>query len=144
VVIWSTTRELIARRPLLGYGVGGFAPAYAQLVHQNYTGWQAAEAKDTHNQYLHVMVEAGIPGVLAFLFFLAGVVRQWAPSPYRATALALFGAWLLTSLANSHFQTFAEAHLIGLVLGMLLAGSQAAGAGDASASADPTAASTAS
>jgi membrane associated rhomboid family serine protease len=35
--------------------------------------------------------------------------------------LSLFLAWLATSLFNSHFQTFAEAHLIGLVLGVLLA-----------------------
>ena len=121
-VIWETTAELISRRPLLGYGVGGFAPAYAKLVHQHYTGWQAAEATDTHNQYLHVMVEAGIPGVLAFLAFVVGVMRQSAPAPFRGAGLALFSAWLVTSLFNSHFQSFAEAHLIGLVLGALLAG----------------------
>jgi O-antigen ligase len=121
LIIWPTTLELISERPLLGYGVGGFAPAYAQRIHQRYSDWRAAEAKDTHNQYLHVMVEAGVPGALAFLFFIAGVLRQRAPPPYRGVALALFAAWLTTSLLNSHFQTFAEAHLIGLVLGALLA-----------------------
>jgi O-antigen ligase len=139
-VIWETTRELIARRPLLGYGVGGFAPAYAELVHQHYTGWQAAEAKDTHNQYLHVMVEAGIPGVLAFLAFVAGVLRQPAPAPFRGAGIALLAAWLATSLFNSHFQTFAEAHLLDLVLGMCLAG----GTVQPAASAAPAAAATAS
>ncbi len=122
VIIWSTTRDLIAARPLLGYGVGGFAPAYAQLIHQRYSGWQAAEAKDTHNQYLHVMVEAGVPGILAFIAYLAGLVRQRAPAPYRGAALALLAAWLATSLFNSHFETFAEGHLLGIVLGVLLAG----------------------
>lgn len=121
LIIWPTTLDLIAQRPLLGYGVGGFAPAYAKLIHQRYSDWRAAEAKDTHNQYLHVMVEAGIPGVLAFLVFIAGVLRQRAPPPYRGVGLALFAAWLTTSLLNSHFQTFAEAHLLGLVLGALLA-----------------------
>jgi len=121
LIIWPTTLDLIAERPLLGYGVGGFAPAYARLIHQRYSDWRAAEAKDTHNQYLHVVVEAGMPGALAFLFFLAGVLRQRAPPPYRGVGLALFAAWLTTSLLNSHFQTFAEAHLIGLVLGVLLA-----------------------
>jgi O-antigen ligase len=120
LIIWPTTLDLIAERPLLGYGVGGFAPAYARLIHQRYNDWRAAEAKDTHNQYLHVMVEAGIPGALAFLFFVAGVLRQRVPPPYRGVGLALFAAWLTTSLLNSHFQTFAEAHLIGLVLGVLL------------------------
>ena len=122
LIIWPTTLDLIAQRPLLGYGVGGFAPAYANLIHQRYSDWRAAEAKDTHNQYLHVMVEAGIPGVLAFLYFVAGVLRQRAPPPYRGVGLALFAAWLATSLLNSHLQTFAEAHLLGIVLGVLLAG----------------------
>ncbi len=122
LIIWPTTLELIGRRPLLGYGVGGFAPAYAQLIHQRYSDWRSAEAKDTHNQYLHVLVEAGIPGIAAFAWFLLGLVRQPAPQPYRGIGLSLLGAWLVTSLLNSHFQTFAEAHLIGLVLGALLAG----------------------
>jgi len=121
IVIWRTTRELIAQRPLLGYGVGGFAPAYAQLIQQqHYAAWHA-EVKDAQNQYLRVMVEAGIPGVLALLAFVVGVLRQPAPAPYRGAARALFVAWLFTSLFNSHFQTFAEAHLIALVLGVLLA-----------------------
>jgi len=128
LIIWPTTLDLIAERPVLGYGVGGFAPAYARLIHQRYSDWRAAEAKDTHNQYLHVMVEAGIPGVLAFLYFLSGVLRQRAPPPYRGVGLALFAAWLTTSLLNSHFQTFAEAHLIGLVLGALLAAAPASAA----------------
>jgi len=119
-VVWDTTWHLIERHPLLGYGVGGFAPAYARYVHEHYTGWEAQEAKDTHNQYLHVWVEAGIPGLLAFLAFAVGVCRQPVAAPYRGAALGLFGAWLATSLLNSHFQTFAEAHLIGLTLGVLL------------------------
>jgi O-antigen ligase len=130
LIIWPTTLDLIAERPVLGYGVGGFAPAYARLIHQRYSDWRAAEAKDTHNQYLHVMVEAGIPGVLAFLVFVYGVLRQRAPPPYRGVGLALFAAWLTTSLLNSHFQTFAEAHLLGLVLGVLMAAPDATGDAD--------------
>jgi O-antigen ligase len=125
IIIWSTTRDLILAHPWLGYGTGGFAPAYAQLIHQRYTGWQAAEAKDTHNQYLRVVVDAGVPGALALLVFIAGVLRHPARPPYRGAGLALFCAWLVTCLFNSHFQTFDEAHLAGLALGVLLAGVQA-------------------
>jgi O-antigen ligase len=125
-VVWDTTIHLIEQRPLLGYGVGGFAPAYARYVHEHYTGWQAQEAKDTHNQYLHLWVEAGVPGLLAFIAFAIGVLRQPAAAPYRGAAWGLFAAWLATSLLNSHFQTFAEAHLLGLTLGVLLAPPQLA------------------
>jgi O-antigen ligase len=125
IVIWSTTRELIERRPWFGYGMGGFVPAYDKLIHEHVVdsnNWRdASRAKDTHNQYLHVLVEAGVLGLAAFVFFGVCVLREPAPAPYRGFGLALFLAWLATSLFNSHFQTFAEAHLIGLVLGALLA-----------------------
>jgi len=125
LVIWSTTRELIAQRPWFGYGVGGFVPAYDRLIHEHVVdsnNWRdASRAKDTHNQYLHVLVEAGVLGLMSFGFFIAAVLREPAPPPYRGFGLSLFLAWLATSLFNSHFQTFAEAHLIGLVLGVLLA-----------------------
>jgi len=58
---------------------------------------------------------------VAFAAFVAGVLRQRAPAPYRGAALALLAAWLCTSVFNSHFQTFAEGHLLALVLGVLLA-----------------------
>jgi O-antigen ligase len=123
--VWSTTRELIARRPWFGYGMGGFVPAYAKLIQEHVVdsaNWRdAARAQDTHNEYLHVLVEAGVPGLLAFLFYIFSVLREPAPPPYRACGLAIFLAWLATSLFNSHFQSFAEAHLLGLVLGVLLA-----------------------
>ncbi len=160
IVIWETTRELIAQRPWFGYGMGGFVPAYRTLIHEHEVdtaNWRdAARATDTHNEYLHVLVEAGLFGAVAFLAFVAGALRQPAPSPYRGFGLALLGAWLVTSLLNSHFQTFAEAHLIGLVLGVLLSADAtsygAAGAtgatvpagGDAAGSSDSTSAATSS
>jgi len=149
IVIWHITRDLIVRRPLLGYGMGGFPGAYTQEVqNRSDLAWRA-DVKDPQNEYLRIVVEAGVPGALAFLVFVAGVLRQRAPAPFRGAALALFAAWLVTSLFNSHFQTFAEAHFIGLVLGMLLGnevGYDAAsvGAADASLSASVTAPSTSS
>jgi len=121
IVIWKITRDLIAQRPLLGYGMGGFAPAYARQIQEDREFAWHAEVKDPQNQYLRLMVDAGIPGVLAFAAFVAGVLRQRAPAPYRGAALALLAAWLCTSVFNSHFQTFAEGHLLALVLGVLLA-----------------------
>lgn len=121
LVIWQTTADLIERRPWFGYGVGAFAPTYAREVRQHHTGWQAMEVEDTHNQYLRIAVEAGILGVVAFLGFIVGAFRQDASQPYRACALALLSGWLATSLFSSHFETFAEGHMIALVLGVLLA-----------------------
>ena len=125
VVIWNITRDLIARHPLLGYGMGGFAPAYSQEIQRRHDSAWRAQVEDPQNEYLRVLVDAGIPGLLAFVVFLLAVLRQNAQAPYRGAARALLFAWLSTSVFNSHFQTFAEAHLLALVLGVLLASEDA-------------------
>lgn len=122
VIIWRTTADLIADRPVLGYGLGGFAPAYAARIKQSdYRGWQADAAADPHNQYAMLWVEGGLPLLLSFVWFLCAVLRQPAAMPYRAAGIALLAAWCINSLVNSHFQNFNEGHLIMLFLGAFLA-----------------------
>jgi len=122
VVMWQNTAELIKARPIVGYGLGGMRPAYEAYVKNSAaTGWQATVTGDPHNQYLAVWVDAGLPGLLAFLFMLAAVALQPAPAPWRAVAVALLLAWCATSMASSHFQTFNEGHLIAILLGAFLA-----------------------
>ena len=131
LLLWRTTGDLIRARPWLGYGVGGFTPAYeaqvrSEVAGQPLTGWCARPAHDPHNQFLRVTVEAGLLGLIALLGLIVGAARQPAAQPYRACALALLAAWCTTSLFNSHFQTFNEGHLIALLLGALLAPDAAA------------------
>jgi O-antigen ligase len=121
VVIWRTTAELIAERPLLGYGMGGFPPAYAQRALRNGPGWQSTPTSDPHNQYLFIEAEAGVLGLLAFAWFLIAATRQPVPMPYRAVGLSLLAAWCMTSLFSSHFRNFNEGHMIALLLGAFLA-----------------------
>jgi O-antigen ligase len=120
-VMWQNTVELIQARPVLGYGLGGMRPAYAALVAGRAEGWKAIVTGDPHNQLLAVWVDAGLPGVLAFIFMLAAIGLQPAPKPWRSLALALLGAWCATSMMSSHFQTFNEGHLIAVFLGAFLA-----------------------
>ncbi len=126
LLLWRTTAALIGAHPWMGYGVGGFTPAFQTQVQQQmqgheFTGWCARPVHDPHNQFLRVTVEAGLLGLLAFFGLIAGAARQRASQPYRSCALALLMAWCTTSLFNSHFQTFNEGHLIALLLGVLLA-----------------------
>lgn len=121
-VIWDSTRDLIEARPVLGCGLGGFAPAYAMRIAQNYSeGWRATPVADPHNQYLFLWAEAGLPGLLAFLLFLLALWRQRPPTACGATGIALVMAWCATSMFSSHFQTFNEGHLIALFIGVFLA-----------------------
>jgi O-antigen ligase len=122
VIIWRTSAEVIAERPLLGYGLGGFPAAYAARIKSKYSeGWRSLPAADPHNQYLFLWAEAGVLGLLGFAALLAGAFRQGADDPLRAVGLGLLAAWCVNSLFSSHFQTFNEGHLIAVMLGAFLA-----------------------
>lgn len=121
LLLWRETARMIAERPLLGYGSGGFAPAYNARVTREYSDWRRRQGTDPHNQYLWIQVRAGVLGTLAFAWFLLAAGRQRAPEPWRAAALSILAMWCATSLANSHFESFNEGHMIALLLGCLLA-----------------------
>ncbi len=131
-VIWNVSGAMVRERPLLGYGMGGFAPAYARAVRAtSYTGWAATPSEDPHNQFLQVQLEAGLAGMAAFACFLIACFRHRAAQPYRAWASAILLGWCAASLATSLFTTFAEGHMLMLSLGILL--SEPATAASASA-----------
>jgi O-antigen ligase len=121
VVMWQNSVELIRERPLLGYGLGGLEPAYAAHIKDRASGWKAIVTGDPHNQYLAAWIDAGIVGLIAFVFMLASAALQPAPSPWRPIGVALLVAWCATSMISSHFQTFNEGHMIAIFLGALLA-----------------------
>lgn len=136
VVIWQHSAALIAERPWLGYGMGGFSPAYTARLQAASAApalpagdWRATPSTDPHNQYAWLWVEAGLPGLLGLALLLLGALRQRAPQPYRAAGIAFLAAWCVTSLFSSHFQTFNEGHLVMLLLGAMLAEPQGHGLG---------------
>jgi O-antigen ligase len=119
-VMWRGTIDLIAERPLRGYGLGAFGAAYSERA-KSQSGWRAIASTDPHNQYLFLWVEAGLLGLVAFAWWLIAATRQPAAPLGRTLALALLAGWCATSLFSSHFQTFNESHLIALLLGVFLA-----------------------
>jgi O-antigen ligase len=122
VVMWDVSWQMARERPLLGYGTGGFPAAYERaLARTSYSGWAATPTVDPHNQYLQVHLQAGIAGSAAFAWFLWAAFRQPAPRPYRQWATAMLLGWCVAGLATSVFTTFAESHMLMLLLGMLLA-----------------------
>jgi len=120
---WENTVALVRARPLFGYGTGSFGKVYSERVKLRYEDWRGEPATDPHNQYLMVLTENGVVGLLAFLAVIVLAVREGvrASDSYRWIALGALVAWTLTSLFNSHFRTFPEGHLIALVLGAMLA-----------------------
>jgi len=122
VIMYENTLSLARERPLLGVGTGGFGEAYAALAKGRYSDWRAQPSLDPHNQYLFFLAEQGLLGLAAFLAFIAlALADRGDGGPTRLHALGLLLAWCATSLLSSHFQTFAEGHLLAFLLAAMLA-----------------------
>lgn len=73
---WQMALKAIKERPLLGWGVEGFYAAFNQyynpelLRYSYYETW----SDKPHNAFLEVGVDAGIPGILAYLALFASAV----------------------------------------------------------------------
>jgi len=121
-ILYENTLELVRERPWFGVGSGGFGQAYAAHVKDKYADWRAFTSGDPHSQYLFFLAEQGIFGLLAFLLFIAlSLSDRGDRGPTRVIAVAMLLAWCATSLLNSHFQTFAEGHLLAFFLAAMLA-----------------------
>ena len=118
----ENTINIIKKKPIIGYGTGSFEVIYAEEIADKYSGWRAKATTDPHNQYLYVLAENGVIGFLSFLGFISIVIRQgFVTDKYGVMAASIMVAWVLASLFNSTFKTFIEGHLLGLVLGAMLA-----------------------
>lgn len=121
-VMYENTLELIRERPWFGVGSGGFGAAYAAQVKDRYSDWRAVPSVDPHNQYLFFLAEQGIIGLIAFLSFIAlAFADRGDGGPTRLIAIGMLAAWCATSMLSSHFQTFAEGHLLAFFLAAMLA-----------------------
>lgn len=121
LLYYETAWQLIRARPILGYGTGSYGHEYSAVVRDKYSDWRTKPGTDPHNQYLFIWVENGVVGLLAFFGFLFFAFRRSIRSSAGWAAAGVLAIWCLTSLFNSHFKTFPEGHLFGLLLGILLA-----------------------
>ncbi len=119
-IMWINTFKMVRERPLLGFGTGGFSEGYRRQV-AGQTGWQGQPVDDCHNQYLRIVSEQGLIGLVVFLGLLGAFFRQPVGPPYRILAVGVLLAWSATSLFSAHFSTFVEGHFIYLWCGALLA-----------------------
>ncbi|HEY2398253.1 MAG TPA: O-antigen ligase family protein [Solirubrobacteraceae bacterium] len=69
-VFWGAAIQLGEKRPVTGVGPGRFPTEATPLLHGNVGG--ALEHPVTHNTYLEILAEEGIPALLLFLAYLAG------------------------------------------------------------------------
>lgn len=101
--IWKMTARVVAAHPLLGTGTGSFPGGYARAQHDYFAGagrplreeQLAAAPEWAFNEYLQVMVEYGVIGVIGWMgIILSAVCALPALSPPERAALSgVLVAW---------------------------------------------------
>ena len=90
LAIWRSGLEMVKARPLLGHGSGQFQIEYPPFRSQEEIELSSRERRfptspaAAHNDYLQVLIEGGIPGLLlallaAFVFLRRTPFRLWGP-----------------------------------------------------------------
>lgn len=69
IVINQASAHAYERSPWVGYGVGDYLPVFYDQCRYDYTAEGYAN-RNAHNQYMESLLAAGIPGLLALLWFL--------------------------------------------------------------------------
>lgn len=104
---YRNTAALVARHPLLGYGTGAFEQAYAREARSR----GMPPTQNPHEQYLLLMVQAGLPGLLLLLYLFYVQWRHARDLPTtreRYAARGLVFALAITGLFNSPLMDHTE------------------------------------
>lgn len=110
---------MFATNPVFGVGFGMF-----QFISPSYISGKATDTTYSHDQYLSVLAEQGIVGVLIVgsLIAITTVAVVRSTSPLRDTAIAMGATYLTVSLFLHTATVFQSSSLIWLVLAATLAG----------------------
>lgn len=118
MVMLENTKHMVLERPIFGFGTGGFERAYSKQIDDE-TGWRKFSTGDPHNQFLKIIVEHGVVGLIVFIGFIASFFMQKVDGPWKMIGGGVLLAWCATSLFSSHFSTFSEGRFILLWMGMM-------------------------
>jgi O-antigen ligase len=118
---YRLTLRIIREHPLAGVGTGGFLKAYAEKARER----GSFEVRNPHNEYLLVMAQNGVIGLLLLLYLFW---RHWQLAPRLAAPLETHVArgLVLMIAAGCLFNSFLLDHTEGLLFawltGLLFAG----------------------
>lgn len=119
VVFLKNTIPIIIESPIIGHGLKSMPIEYAKQV-KDTLGWQSVITSDPHNQYILILAEQGIIGLLLFFGFIIACFYQKAEPFYKYIGLSVLLGWMTTSLFNGHFSASVEGKFIFLWCGAML------------------------
>jgi O-antigen ligase len=122
--IWSTTHAAIADSFPVGTGLGSFEQVYRQ--HEDPAAVTAIYVNHAHNDYLELVLELGVAGIVLILLFLvwwsAAVVRTWGSAlgtPAARAGTIATAAVLAHSVVDFPLRTAAISAIFAACLGMM-------------------------
>src|SRR5690606_13174059 len=74
--ILKVALEIVRDRPLAGVGFEAYPRAHAEYSSGRALPGGALGMRDTHNTYLNIAAETGIPGLIVFLCVLGSVIAR--------------------------------------------------------------------
>jgi O-antigen ligase len=112
--------------PVLGVGAGS---SYGMLTREtnpsSSTGFVLVPQLFLHNQYLYLVLIAGVPGLLAFLFFLltplAAVVKRVPRDPAITACGVGIAAIMISAVVAIYFTVENMTAVLGLLAGVIVA-----------------------
>ena len=118
----SKSVDLIAARPVLGWGTGSYAMEYCRIAKS--PEWCKRGSYNPHNQFLFFAVQFGGVGVLALVVWLvaAGVTLRRLPLSEQLVGYAVLATLVVHSLVDSPLYIVTEGIWYPLMLGIFAAG----------------------
>ena len=72
-VFAESTTEMVFKKPIFGYGTGSFSDFFKQQANSSY---DLKKHKTPHNNYLYILFELGLIGLIAFLSIFYYQIRE--------------------------------------------------------------------
>nr|MCU0636728.1 O-antigen ligase family protein [Gemmatimonadaceae bacterium] len=118
---------MVKDHPLYGVGIGAYSYKHELDAAERREWWAARGPRDTHNMYLNLAAETGLPGLALFVGMLGSVLLyafraeramrlRWA---HGAEALRALRFGLIAYLLAAVFGTFHRASFLFVYIGLL-------------------------
>ena len=94
--------DMTRDHPAFGVGIGNFRSVSRHYVTDQYLQLRrwAPRGQNAHNNFLQILGELGIPGLLAFLWLVVPVVRRWRWEPASAAETVVYAGAMAAGLAT--------------------------------------------
>lgn len=96
---YLNTFILVLENGLFGVGLGDFSSVYRQIITEHFNYWGMTD--NPHNEYLMIISQTGVIGLILFLWFLAALLKQARHT--NSISLGALLVVLISCLFNSSF-----------------------------------------